>query len=123
MSVAEETHHTKTSFYPLLFRGNTPKKILNEVNEKYALYLIGADDELERVIDSRWYKTMTNNMTPGKLLRILREACGKTLSKIGERVGVSAQRMSDYEAGRRAISKNLAKQFGALFNVNPSRFI
>jgi predicted transcriptional regulator len=35
---------------------------------------------------------------------------GHTFTEIGEKIGVSAPRVCDYEAGRREISKSIAKK-------------
>ena len=49
--------------------------------------------------------------------------CGWTLAETGKKIGVSAYRVSDYETGQRAISKEVAKKLAVIFNVSPAVFI
>jgi predicted transcriptional regulator len=104
--------------------------VLNEVSSKYSRYLApgsaadtGKDEEYVRIIETDWYKGMSRTMTPGRYLKILREACGHTLTEIGEKIGVSAARVCDYEAGRREMSKAVAKKLSKIFLVPAEKFI
>jgi transcriptional regulator with XRE-family HTH domain len=49
--------------------------------------------------------------------------CGWTLAETGKKIGVSLHRVSDYETGQRAISKDIAKKLAGVFNTTPARFI
>lgn len=116
--------------FTFTFRRTTPRKVLNEISSKYSRYLapgVSADtgngEEYVRIAESDWYKEMSKTMTPGKYLRILREASGHTLTEIGEKIGVSAPRVCDYEAGRREISKTIAKKLSKIFLVPGEKFI
>jgi len=112
--------------FTFTFRRTTPRKVLNEVSSKYSRYLAlggGNDEEYVRIIETDWYKGMSRTMTPGRYLKILREACGHTLTEIGEKIGVSAARVCDYEAGRREMSKAVAKKLSKIFLVPAEKFI
>jgi transcriptional regulator with XRE-family HTH domain len=83
-------------------------------------------EEKDEFVD--WFKTdlhkeISGRMTPGKNLRALREMAGWTLAETGAKIGVSAQRISDFESGQRAISKIVAKRLAPFFNVSPIQFI
>jgi DNA-binding transcriptional regulator YiaG len=125
--------HSKV-FHPMhftfTFRRTTPRKVLNEISSKYSRYLYpdsgadtGNDKEYVRVIESDWYKEMKKTLTPGKYLKTLREATGQSLAEIGAQIGVSAARICDYEAGRREISKAIAKKLSKIFLVPAGKFI
>jgi hypothetical protein len=135
MSVLVKTRPIKQSrvshpvHFTFTFRRTTPRKVLNEVSSKYARYFApgaensGNGEEYVRVKESDWYRDMSKTMTPGRYLKTLREAGGHTLAEIGGRVGVSAARMCDYEAGRREMSKAVAKKFSKIFLVPAEKFI
>jgi DNA-binding XRE family transcriptional regulator len=133
MSAAVKTRNTSMRrSYPLRYtlhlRRTTPRRILSEITNKYRNYIVedmnaSDDDELISVVDSDWYKEMSERMTPGKYLKTLREACGLTQTKLGKKVGASAARVCDYEAGRRQISKGVARKLSSLFLVPADKFI
>ena len=66
---------------------------------------------------------MEKQMTPGKMLKTLREVQTLTQAKLGEKIGTVASRISDYETGQRNISKRAAKQLSKVFNISPAHFI
>ena len=119
MPVAEKTRPIN-----LLFKPRTPQRIIHEIENRYSHYVVRPDDEeyLE------WEKTdlakeLDKEMTPGVFLRLLREAHDFSQAALGEKTGVSAKRISDFENGQRGISKEIAKQLAHIFNVSPARFI
>jgi transcriptional regulator with XRE-family HTH domain len=46
-----------------------------------------------------------------------------TLQEVGDKIDVTFQRINEYEGGRRAISKAVAKKLSKIFNVSPAIFI
>jgi len=120
--------HSYPSRYTLHLRRTTPRRVLAEIVSKYRNYIIEDaekkdDNELISVVESDWYKDMTMKMTPGRYLRILREACDLTQAELGEKIGVTAARVCDYEAGRRQISKAVARKLSEIFLVSMDKFI
>lgn len=109
----------------LAFKSSTPKRIIHEINNRYAEYVVHDETDDDFV---EWNKTtlaqeLNKEMTPGIQLRLLREAHDLTQTALGEKAEVSSRRISDFENGRREISKDLAKRFAMIFNVTPARFI
>ena len=105
------------------FKARTPARVIATVRKQFANYIL---DESEEYVD--WFKTdlhkeISARMTPGKSLRTLRDMVGWTLAETGEKIGVSAFRVSDYESGQRAISKAMAKKLAGVFNTSPAIFI
>jgi DNA-binding transcriptional regulator YiaG len=129
MSVAVKMRHIESSptvarpGVILRFRSRTPARIIRRVEREYADYLINGDDELVDISGTEWYKKMENKMTPGKMLKTLREVKELSQSKLGEMIGTPGSRISDYETGQRAISKEVAKKLAELFTVNAGVFI
>jgi antitoxin component HigA of HigAB toxin-antitoxin module len=111
------------------FKRTTPRKILDEISVRYEQYLAPAlnkgdtDDEYISVTDSEWYKNMSKSMTPGNYLKTLRESCGHTQNELGIKLGVSASRVCDFEAGRRQITKTAAKKLSSMYLVPAEKFI
>lgn len=68
-------------------------------------------------------KELDKEMTTGVFLKLLREAHGLSQASLGEKIYISAKRVSDFENGQRGISKEIAKQLAPIFNVSPARFI
>lgn len=82
-----------------------------------------SDDESVPISEAPWYQQMSKEMTPARYLKTYREISGYSQARVGELVGVPASRVSDFETGQRSISKEMAKKFAGIFNVNPGVFI
>jgi plasmid maintenance system antidote protein VapI len=114
----------KTRPINLMFKPRTPQRIIHEIKSRYSHYVVRPDAE-EYV---EWEKTdlakeLDKEMTPGVFLGLLREAHDLSQAALGEKINVSAKRVSDFENGQRGISKEIAKQLAHIFNVSPARFI
>ena len=112
----------KTRRINIRFKPRTPARVIREVKKQYADY-IDDSDELVDISTTNWYKQMEKNMTPGKMLKTLREVRELTQAKLGEMIGIPTARVSDLETGQRAISKAMAKKLGEFFAVSPMVFI
>jgi DNA-binding XRE family transcriptional regulator len=126
MSAVVKTHHikqgsTKGSAFHLSFKHTTPRRILSEARKRYARYL--TDEETIPIAGTPWYKKMSKEMTPARQLKTYREILGYSQAWLGELVGTPASRISDYETGQRAISKEIAKKLGDVFKTSPAIFI
>ncbi len=123
MPVAIKKPLTSPRFVP-----GTPARILKEVRIRYKNYLVevktGNDDEYLDFFETDFAKRMEAKMTPAKSLRILRDAHGWTQARLAREIGdVSVKRISDWENGRRAISKDYAKKLSKLFRFPADKFI
>lgn len=122
MSAAVKTRPIRISF-----KARTPRRVIREVVGKYRQYIVsppaGSEEELEKWFETDVAQRTKENMTGGKTLRHLREMCDFTLEEVGKKVGVSAQRVADWEADRRGISKDKAKKLGALFGYPADEFL
>ena len=117
MQAAAKTHHINIRFKP-----RTPARVISSIKKQYADY-IDDGDELVDYFKTDFHKEVSASMSPGDKLRGLRKACGWTLAVVGEKIGATPYRVSDYETGQRAISKAVAKKLAALFGVSPAVFI
>src|SRR5690554_1566712 len=116
MSVATKKPLTNPRFVV-----GTPAYILKDVRTRYKNYIVEVkakdDDEYVDFFETDFAKEMEAQMTPGLYLSDLRDVHGWSQAELAAKVGgVSAKRISDWENGRRAISKDYAKKLGKLFN-------
>ncbi len=106
-------------------RGDIPEKILAYLRKEYTVEVEESEDE-EYVVaqETDWYKELKASLTPGDTIRIYRENLGLSQVQLGEKLGgLSRQKISDYENGRRTIGKELAKMLSKLLKVPIDRFI
>jgi DNA-binding transcriptional regulator YiaG len=116
MSEAAKTHHTEPIIIRL--RPDTPRRVLMGLRRFMAK---PADEELVEITGTEWYRS--GEMAPADYLRELRKAHRMTQAAVAERMNTSAQRVSDWEHGRRGISRKAAKQLAELFGVSPGVFV
>jgi len=84
---------------------------------------INSNNDSIPIADTDWYKQMSDSMTPAKYLKTYREITGYSQARLGELIGIPAGRISDFETGQRAISKNIAKKLAEVFKTSPAVFI
>lgn len=122
MSVATKTPPTN-----LRFVVGTPARILKEAQRRYGKYVTeipDEDDPLEDFFETDFAKRMEAKMTPGLYLSNLREVHGWSQARMAKELGdVSPRRISDWENGRRAISKEFAKKLAKIFRFPADKFI
>ena len=110
--------------YLLSFKHTTPRRIFTDAQKKYAPYLSNVgDEEYVPLAETPWYRQMSDEMTPARYLKTYREIAGYSQARLGELVGTPATRISDYETGQRAISKEMAKKLSEIFKTSPATFI
>lgn len=119
---------TKKPHTSFRFVDGTPARILKEARTRYKNYIVEVtaddDDELEDFFETDFAKEMEAKMTPGLYLSTLREVHNWSQAELAAKVGgVSAKRISDWENGRRAISKDYAKKLGKVLNFPADKFI
>ncbi len=117
MSAAVKTHPISISFKP-----RTPARVIHAVKRQFSNYILDEEESVDW-FETDLHKEIAARMTPAKTLRTLREMCGWTLAETGEKIGASPYRVSDYETGQRAISKEMAKKLAEVFKTSPAVFI
>ncbi len=106
--------------------GDIPGWLVRELKRRYpsALTLGGQDDApTVDVRETEWFKTL--EVLPGEALRTYRSNRGMTQEDLARLLGprVTKRHVSDMEAGRRGISKEMAKALAAVFRTSPARFL
>lgn len=118
MSVAVKARPISITFKP-----RTPPRVISSIRREYAQFI-----ENQSVDSFDWFssdigKELDKQLTPGVYLKTLREAHDWTQATLGEKIGVSSTRVSDFENELRAISKDIAKKLAEVFKTSPARFI
>ena len=106
-------------------RGRVPKFLLKLLKSRYGSNLVMYEEE-DRQVDiagSDWYGKMEREMTPGKFLRVYRDNMGLTQRELGRSLRKDPKKISDYETGRRGISKGLALELSKFFGVPVEHFL
>jgi plasmid maintenance system antidote protein VapI len=83
------------------------------------------DDELVDVFKTEWYRKMKATLTPGRALRAYRENRGLAREALAKLLGPTARKthVADMEAGRRGISKEMAKKLARILGAPVERFL
>jgi transcriptional regulator with XRE-family HTH domain len=81
------------------------------------------DNEYELATEAAWYKEAQSKETPGSTLRFYRKLHKMTQAVLGEKLGVSKQKVSNMENGIIPISRKTAYQLAEFFGRAPGRFI
>lgn len=110
--------------YLLSFKRTTPLRIIADANKRYGPYLNDVNEfESVPVAETAWYKQMSKGMPPARYLKTCREIAGYSQARLGVLAGIPATRISDYETGQLAISKEMAKKLAEIFSTSPVFFI
>ena len=116
----------KTPHIKLLVEGDISAAFLSYLKRHFGkqLRVQDNDEECVNVEETEWYQEMSKKIIPGDAIQCYRENNGWTQADLGKSMGgISRQRVSDYENGRREVSKKMAKQLSKLFKVPVERFI
>lgn len=106
--------------------GDIPSWLVRELKLRYpnGLTFGGEDDGPPvDVRETEWFKTV--EVGPGEALRAYRRNRGMTQEDLARLLGarVTKRHVSDMEAGRRGISKGVAKTLARVFGTSPARFL
>ncbi len=117
--------HVKTPHIKIDISGDIPESVIAVLKKEYGKKLLLSDDEeYVDAKDMEWYKKIKEKMTPGETMSIYRKLHKMTQSQLGEKLGgISKQNISHMEKGIHPISKKIAKELAALFQVSVEKFI
>ncbi len=114
--------HAKTPHTDLRIEGKVSPKVLHILKLEFGKKLhveedFDDDKKLVNIEDTPWWKEMQAKDHPGKAMRVYRSNKGWTLDELGKKLGgFSRHYVLDMEAGRRGISKAIAKKLSVLFS-------
>lgn len=110
----------KTPRIDLRIRGDISPFMLEVLKKEYGKKL-RVEPETEGSLDyfeTDFAKAISKKISPADCVQIYRDNLELTQEELGRRVGVSKSYVSDWENGRRKISKDKAKKLSALFRIS-----
>jgi DNA-binding transcriptional regulator YiaG len=115
----------KTPRTNVRIEGDISTLMLEVLKKEYGKKLHLEEDAEESVnyFETAFAKKMEKLSTPGDCIQTYRENKSWTQDELGKRVGVSRSYVSDWENGRRKVSKDKAKLLTKLFGISPEYFI
>ncbi len=108
---------------PITIKGETiPENVISFLKQQGEVTIL--DDDTVLIEESDWYKNITDEMTPGIVLRTFRKMKGLSQKDLGLlAAGLSKQNISDMEKDRRTITKENARKFAEIFGTEYKRFL
>jgi len=118
---------TKVPHISIHFRSNVPSAIVQKIASDFSEWIDSIDDD-ETFMEwgsTEMHKKISSQMTPGNTLAAMRDAHGITQSELSQKLNneVSPKRISDWENGYRAISKEWAKKLSSEFKIPVEMFL
>jgi DNA-binding transcriptional regulator YiaG len=106
----------------LCFKPDTPENVINRARKEFAKFILSEDDQLVDYFGTDAHKTIAKRMTPAKAIRHLRHATRMTLQQVGDKIGVSMERVNDYEAGRRTPQQGKSEAIERVISYSDGSF-
>ena len=111
----------------LHFRNGVPQEVINKITREYSEWIDSIDDD-ESLVDwdtTELHKEISSQLTPGNTLASMRDAHGLTQTELCQILNneVSTKNISDWENGRRIISKKWANRLSHEFKIPLEMFL
>jgi ribosome-binding protein aMBF1 (putative translation factor) len=102
----------------LSIQGERAREIVDWLRKKYEVAVLATDEEdiLVPIEDTEFWKDMERNRI-GNLLAGARLKAGLTQEELAGKLRIRQNMVSDYEHGRRILSRDMAKRFGLVLQV------
>lgn len=105
----------------LAIQGENTEELLAWISKKFEVNILSADkSDSISIEDTDFYKEMQSNRV-GNLLEGARLKAGITQSELAQKLNVRQNMISDYERGKRRISKTMAERLAKSLNINVDR--
>jgi len=108
----------------LSINGDGAKEALEWLARKFRVHVVSGKDSSDtvRIEDTDFYREMEVNRA-GNLLEGARLKAGMSQKQLADAVGIRQTMVSEFENGRRRITKSMAKRFAAVLKLKPERFL
>ncbi len=107
-------------------KGEIPPNVISYLEQEFGRDMVEVEDDETYVdiLETKWFKEMREQTTPGEIVRMYRENSGLTQVELGRKLGkFTRQKISDIEHNRRSISKEVARKLSLIFGVPVERFL
>ena len=101
-------------------QGDQIEELLSWIKEKYEVIVLAdnSDEDSIPIEDTNFWKEMQSNRI-GNLLTAARQKAGMTQKQVAEKVGIRQSMISDYERGRRRLTKKMGEKLSDALDINP----
>jgi ribosome-binding protein aMBF1 (putative translation factor) len=102
----------------LAIQGENTEELIAWISKKFEINILSADkSDSISIEDTDFYKEMHSNRV-GNLLAGARLKAGITQAELAQKLNVRQNMISDYERGKRRISKAMAERLAKVLNIN-----
>lgn len=101
--------------------GDNPVELLEWIRRKFEVHVLSPHREASVPIeDTEFWQDMSQNRA-GHLLAGARLKMEMTQSELAEKVGIRQNMVSEYESGKRVLTKTMAKRFSEALDLDLNR--
>ena len=114
----------KTPHIEISLNGEGAKEALGWLSRKYKVTIIDGENgkgDAVPIEETDFWREMNENRV-GNLLEGARLKAGLTQKQLAAKCDIKQNMVSDYETGKRRLSKNMAKRFAVALGVKAERF-
>lgn len=105
----------------LSIQGENTEELIAWISKKFEVNILSADKSDNIPIeDTDFYKEMQSNRV-GNLLEGARLKAGMTQAELAEKLNVRQNMISDYERGKRRISRSMAERLAKSLGIKAAR--
>ena len=104
----------------LSINGEGADEVLSWLAKKFDITVFSGEDESIPIEETDFWREMNANRV-GNLLHAARLKHGFTQKQLAEKSGIKQNMISDYEKGRRRLTKQMAVKFAEILKINPAR--
>jgi ribosome-binding protein aMBF1 (putative translation factor) len=110
----------KTPHIELSINGEGSKEALDWLARKFRVQVISGEDKKITIEETSFYREMEVNRS-GNLLEAARLKAEFSQKQLADAVGIRQTMISEYENGRRRITKAMAERFAKELKIKPER--
>jgi ribosome-binding protein aMBF1 (putative translation factor) len=104
----------------LSLNGEGAKEALSWLSKKFKITVIDPEEESIRIEDTDFWQEMQTNRV-GNLLAAARLKKGLTQKQLADKASIKQNMISDYEKGRRRLTKQMASKFALILEIKPAK--
>ena len=107
----------------LSIQGEHADELISWIRKKYDITILTESDVTDRipVEETDFWKEMQSNRI-GNLLAAARLKAGLTQKQLADRIGLRQSMISEYERGKRRLTKEMGEKLSSALKVNPKHF-
>jgi ribosome-binding protein aMBF1 (putative translation factor) len=104
----------------LSISGEGSEAVIEWIKQKFDLQIISGGNEKINIENTDFYREMNNNRI-GNLLEATRLRAGLTQKQLAEKIGIRQNMLSDYEKGKRKLTRSMAQRLANELNIKVER--